>query len=60
MKIVLSVFMVLVFMMGAPLAYAQVGSTASMTSTDPGQLSELPHSDHPQAALSVMLSTRCN
>ena len=31
-------------------AYAQVGSTSSMTSTDPGQFSELPHSDHPQAA----------
>jgi hypothetical protein len=42
--------LVIVLMIGAPVAYAQVGSTSSMTSTDPGQLSELPHSDHPQAA----------
>ena len=33
-----------------PLAYAQIGSTASMTSTEPGRLSELPHSHHPEAA----------
>jgi hypothetical protein len=28
----------------------KIGSTASMTSTEPGKFSELPHSDHPQAA----------
>ena len=50
MKAVISAFAIVILMIGAPLAYAQVGSTASMTSTEPGQLSELPHSHHPEAA----------
>jgi hypothetical protein len=54
MTVTLGAIVVLVLgatlMIDAQSAYAQVGSTSSMTSTDPGQLSELPHSDHPQAA----------
>ena len=50
MKIVLSALAIVVLMIGTPLVYAQIGSTASMTSTEPGRLSELPHSHHPEAA----------
>ena len=43
--------LVLLTAIGAPSAFAQVGSTSSMTSTEPGQFSELPHSDHPELPL---------
>jgi len=41
--------LVLLTAIGAPSAFAQAESRASV-STEPGQFSELPHSDHPQAA----------
>ena len=57
MKIILGVIAVMLvaslgatLMIGAPLAYAQLGATSSMTSTEPGRLSELPHSHHAEAA----------
>ncbi len=53
MTVTLGAILVLVLgatlMIGAQSAFAQAESRASV-STEPGQLSQLPHSDHPQAA----------
>lgn len=37
-------------MIGVPSVLASILSRSAMVSTEPGQFSELPHSDHPQAA----------
>jgi hypothetical protein len=49
-KEIVSAVAMVVLMIDAPSAFAQIGSTGATVSTEPGQLSELPHSHHPQAA----------